>query len=519
MRASPVLRKFAVSKVVALSLAATLFSALTLGCNDGGNPSKPAAYRLTTTAFPAGSGTVSRSPDEPDYRAGTRVTVTAEPAEGYEFAGWSGASEATTPSVSVTMNSDLTLTAIFQAVTAESFVIMTNTAPEDGGSVSMNPDRTNYTVGTLVTVTAEPASGYEFDYWTVTGGTIADIDNAEVQITLSANIVMTANFREVVIRGVPDTRWYTSDTLAPTYTIYTEDELAGLSELARGGNDFAGRTIILGDDIDLMPYGVLNTGFNNGRGWIPIGAFSGTLDGNSKVISGLSINATSGSSHGLFGKIEGGTVKNLGIVDGEINARYAIGALAATLSGGSVENCYSTIDVTGNDEQVGGLLGAANSGAIVSNSYTTGRIRGTQYVGGLVGYAAASTITSSYATGAITGTSFVGGLLGYMTSMNVINSAALNSNIQAPRAGRVHGMTTSSPPPTTNTAGFAGMKQNDLETEWSETGANGTHITLDEIHADGTIGNRFREDYGWTVEDGKLPGLMGRAVDLPAHLR
>jgi hypothetical protein len=47
---------------------------------------------------------------------------------------------------------------------------------------------------------------------------------------------------------------------------------------------------------------------------------------------------------------------------------------------------------------------------------------------------------------------------------------------------------------------------------------DGADITLQSIMADGTLGGRFTTANGWTVKNGKLPGLFGNTVDIPAHL-
>jgi uncharacterized protein (TIGR02145 family)/uncharacterized repeat protein (TIGR02543 family) len=75
------------------------------------------SYTLTTNVSPAGGGTVSRNPNQTaPYSCGTSVTVMATPASGYVFTGWSGVATSTSASVSVTMNSDLTLTANFEKI-------------------------------------------------------------------------------------------------------------------------------------------------------------------------------------------------------------------------------------------------------------------------------------------------------------------------------------------------------------------------------------------------------------------
>jgi uncharacterized protein (TIGR02145 family)/uncharacterized repeat protein (TIGR02543 family) len=62
-------------------------------------------------------GEVSRNPDKNAYTSGERVTVTAYPANGYKFTGWSGAATSTSNSITVTMDGDKSLTAGFELIT------------------------------------------------------------------------------------------------------------------------------------------------------------------------------------------------------------------------------------------------------------------------------------------------------------------------------------------------------------------------------------------------------------------
>jgi hypothetical protein len=43
-------------------------------------------------------------------------------------------------------------------------------------------------------------------------------------------------------------------------------------------------------------------------------------------------------------------------------------------------------------------------------------------------------------------------------------------------------------------------------------------MTLQTIQSDGTLGGRFTAADGWTTQNGKLPGLFGKPVEMPAHL-
>ncbi|TYP78972.1 InlB B-repeat-containing protein [Paenibacillus methanolicus] len=74
-------------------------------------------YTLTTHAEPA-QGVIVRSPDQATYRAGTKVTLTAKPLDGYAFVGWSGGglNGTSTDSVTVMMDGDKTIAANFVRV-------------------------------------------------------------------------------------------------------------------------------------------------------------------------------------------------------------------------------------------------------------------------------------------------------------------------------------------------------------------------------------------------------------------
>jgi len=68
---------------------------------------------LTTNVVPAGCGTIVRDPDKKIYTTDENVRITAVPANGYEFTGWSGAATSTKERVTVKMNNDKSLTANF----------------------------------------------------------------------------------------------------------------------------------------------------------------------------------------------------------------------------------------------------------------------------------------------------------------------------------------------------------------------------------------------------------------------
>ena len=67
----------------------------------------------TLTINISGQGSVAQNPNQTTYSDGTNVILTATPASGWTFSGWSGSLTGTTNPVTITMNSDKTITATF----------------------------------------------------------------------------------------------------------------------------------------------------------------------------------------------------------------------------------------------------------------------------------------------------------------------------------------------------------------------------------------------------------------------
>jgi len=72
-------------------------------------------YDLTANVDPPGSGSVTLDPAGGTYEEGTDGTATANPTSGYEFDHWSGDASGTSTSVTVTMNSEKSITAHFRS--------------------------------------------------------------------------------------------------------------------------------------------------------------------------------------------------------------------------------------------------------------------------------------------------------------------------------------------------------------------------------------------------------------------
>ena len=135
------------------------------------------AFTLSVNKDGAGTGTVTSSPAGIDcgvdcgepYASGTVVTLTATPAVGSTFSGWSGDCSGTGTCV-VTMNASRSVTATFSVATHEL------TVSKDGagsGTVTSSPAGIDcgsdcsetYNYNTVVTLTATPETGSVFDGW------------------------------------------------------------------------------------------------------------------------------------------------------------------------------------------------------------------------------------------------------------------------------------------------------------------------------------------------------------------
>ncbi len=78
------------------------------------NEDPPVGYTLTTQV--TGQGSVS--PASGSYAEGSTVTLTALPADGYIFSGWSGDADGTAATIQITMDSDKSVTALFEEETS-----------------------------------------------------------------------------------------------------------------------------------------------------------------------------------------------------------------------------------------------------------------------------------------------------------------------------------------------------------------------------------------------------------------
>jgi len=220
--------------------------------------------------------------------------------------------------------------------------------------------------------------------------------------------------------SIPDTagafsRFSGSGTSGSPYMIYDVYGLQGMK-----GYVASGTYLSLANNIDASS----TANWNAGVGFDPVGysigafqslptnPFTGTFNGASHMITGLTINRPAEDFVGLFGAIAGANIMNVGLVGGSITGGSSVGSLVgSSWNSSAITSSYSTEGVNG-ITSVGGLVGYNNT-ATIASSYATGNINGSSTVGGLTGDIFNSTISNSYATGNVTDSgSQAGGLSG-----------------------------------------------------------------------------------------------------------
>jgi hypothetical protein len=140
------------------------------------------SYGLTTSVV--GGGTVSTNPGLNQYPAQTGVLLTATPGLGYSFSNWSGDFSSTVNPLPIVMDANHNVVANF-TTTATCTVAFTVV-----GQGTVTPTADTYNCGTVLSLTASPATGYSFTSWS---GDFSSADNP-ASFTLNQNSKITVEF-------------------------------------------------------------------------------------------------------------------------------------------------------------------------------------------------------------------------------------------------------------------------------------------------------------------------------------
>lgn len=216
------------------------------------------------------------------------------------------------------------------------------------------------------------------------GSTVKDTKGNEVELTDALKWKAgDATADKLTLKSVPlDTSvpaGYVEDEQG-NVTISDEAGLFWFAKQANAGNNFAGKTVTLANDIALT------------KAWTPIGIytdskthFKGTFDGQNHTVSGVEVTENRANGVGFFGKVYTGTIKNL-TVEGTItatNCNYVGGIVGHGYA--TISNCTfkGSVGSTKNTMQVGGIAGSG--GFTITNCSVYGNVTAECWAGGIVG--------------------------------------------------------------------------------------------------------------------------------------
>jgi hypothetical protein len=307
--------------------------------------------------------------------------------------------------------------------------------------------------GGSLTFVPVPAAGYAVTGVSTGGAILApnpDGSYTLTDVTADVTVTVTAAQDQNAWSANADTSWYTAGQ--SVFTLDTAAELAGLAALVNGGTDsFAGKTVLLGADIDLQNYEWTPIGgassmqafatreermlaaYLAGGGSpseapappstdpedyglgpddpipaellagsdrsVPTGSsFAGVFDGQGHTVSGLSVTriVPTYGGYGLFGYVNGGTLQNLAVAGQGVRtgaSADAVGGVVGFTTGSlyGVTNDAAIMvhgDAAAETGGVAGVVDASGGGAAyVQFAINNADVDGSTRLGGVVGAA------------------------------------------------------------------------------------------------------------------------------------
>ncbi len=163
--------------------------------------------------------------------------------------------------------------------------------------------------------------------------------------------------------------------------------------------------------------------------------YGGIFDGNGYEISGLYISSTD-DYQGLFGYVQGATIKNLS-VSGSVTGATYVGGIVGYSESSTITYCHNSATITGTSYSNGGIVGKTYGDSIVSYCSNSATITGeSNYVGGIVGFISTTLIDECSNTGNVNGPGYgIGGVVGQSDGATLVDCS---------NAGTVTGAVTTS---------------------------------------------------------------------------
>ncbi len=332
------------------------------GTGGEGTAPVPGTSRLDVSVV--GSGAVSSLPAGLDcsdacgapFATGSTVVLTATPAAGQQLASWSGACSGAALTCSVTMEQARSATATFVPTNATRFGLsVTRTG---SGGVTSSPAgidcggtcEAQYAAGTLVTLTATPASGEVFDGWS--GACRSQTLTCEV--TMSAARAVAAAFRAASTQG----SW---------------------GELVRLAGAGAATPVVAIDDAGRATavWRQLDAGTTQHHVWSSRAVAGGTwsvperLESNPGNVSELRLSVDASTGRGMLVWIQTGSTVDLHARPLDPVSGWGTASLVES-SAGQVGVSSVGVDANGNAVAVWSQIGPATRFSIYANRYTPG---------------------------------------------------------------------------------------------------------------------------------------------------
>ena len=193
---------------------------------------------------------------------------------------------------------------------------------------------------------------------------------------------------DAFLEKISDDTWY--DDTKTELAIEDVADFAAFVETVNSGNDFEGKTLKLTGDIDLYFKDVTELADGDPITFRPIGdtqyngnkPFKGTFDGQGHTIKNLyqngwdlGYNWDNYGSYGLFGKLEGATVKNV-VIEG--SESYIEGGDVSFIAGSATGDCvFENITINSGvaatyNNGCGGIIGWSGAGTYTFKDITIG---------------------------------------------------------------------------------------------------------------------------------------------------
>lgn len=364
--------------------------------------STPAPERYGITIATVQNGTVTA--DKATATEGETVTLTVKPDTGYHLKSlMAGDKTLTSAPYTFTMPAkEVTVSALFEKDAEQP-----TTGSYKDGTYTGSAKGHDSTVPVTVTVTVENGNISRIDvtkqnetkgYWEKAIAIIEKLlglgnDSAVDDVTTISGATQSSTaIKEAVQNALKNAVEEDSGIFASgngsesrPYIIDNVKRLQDFAAAVNAGENYAGKYIALAANLDLSdiawtPIGTADHGKYNG--------FSGTFDGRGYTVSNVICGTGSASANyeaiGLFGVVDGGTVKNLNVTitkfynsHDDSNYMTAMGGLTGVLTNsGAIDHCSVSggsqvaSETSGPKAAVGGLVGWAKSGTLIANSWT-----------------------------------------------------------------------------------------------------------------------------------------------------